>query len=227
MRRSAFAVAVVTVFTMVLALAGSAGAAVTGSVWDPEDVPPEVLADGTFVFNPDLQRLEVSHDAATGTLTGTLTLWHPLGGDGGSQLAYLNFEVGSGVDTSGACTRATTGDPYVSLELYRERFETLLLGAMATFYNTPFLTDGRVTTTDWRTFDFTIQHPSMVGLNPTCVFSISWWTDQARDFTLTPVTAPAPEGKAPKDKVHKDKAPKDKAPKNKAPKRKAPKTLAS
>jgi hypothetical protein len=43
MRRSALAVAVVTVFTMVLALAGSAGAAVTGSVWDPEDVPPEVL----------------------------------------------------------------------------------------------------------------------------------------------------------------------------------------
>jgi hypothetical protein len=47
MRRSALAVAVVTMFTMALALAGSAGAAVKGSVWDPADVPPEVLADGT------------------------------------------------------------------------------------------------------------------------------------------------------------------------------------
>jgi hypothetical protein len=58
--------------------------------------------------------------------------------------------VGSRVDAAGACAADTTGDLNVSLELYRERFETILLGAMGTFYNSPDQTDAtqaEVTTT--------------------------------------------------------------------------------
>src|SRR5215210_7906361 len=200
-RRSVLTVVVVAALGIVVALAGSASAsaALSGTVEDPKDLPPEVLADGTPRPAPDLKHLDVWYDPAGGTLSGSFEFWQPLGVDEGPlQAAYLNFTAGSRFDNTATCVADTTGDVSVEFELMREQGELVILGMHATFegyVDEPpgGLGYGIVTTTDWRTFTFAATSttaPLLPDRAYKCVKNITLGEDRADDFCLGQCPAP-------------------------------------